>query len=172
MSPVNESSGSAQAGGRPPTEGSDTYVDLTYRGLPLGNRVKLTEVQPEAGFLHLVDPMPVGTAIMVVAGDGPVFEVTVVEVREHKSPGMVVKPMFDAASRAWWSNRVRPSEGMGSYEPMVVRPTRTSFDSDIVDDGRVTEVMETALPLPVDLDAPGKAGDKSRDRGRRKRKHR
>ena len=43
---------------------SESFVDLTYRGLPLGRRIKLTQVRPSSGYLELAAPMPVGTAIV------------------------------------------------------------------------------------------------------------
>ena len=39
----------------------ESFVDLTYRGLSLGRRIKLTQVRPTSGTLELVSPMPVGT---------------------------------------------------------------------------------------------------------------
>ncbi len=151
---------------------NETYVDLTYRGLALGNRVKLANVRPDAGFLHLSDPMPVGTAITVAADNGPTFQVTVTEVREIDVPGCVVKPRLDSAAQAWWLARVTPIEGEAAQAREVVQPSRGAAEPALVDDGRVTEIMETAIPAEPGPQAPEKPADRSRDRGRRKRKRR
>src|SRR6185312_6054343 len=62
---------------------SESFVDLTYRGLALGRKVKLTQVRPSSGYLELAAPMPVGTSIGIAADDGTLFDAIVMDVREQ-----------------------------------------------------------------------------------------
>jgi len=48
---------------------NESFVDLTYRGLPLGRRVKLTQVRSATGYLELPAPMPVGTTIGITTDE-------------------------------------------------------------------------------------------------------
>src|SRR3954470_1653124 len=72
---------------------SESFVDLTYRGLSLGRRVKLAQVRPSTGYLEMPAPMPVGTKIAVVTDDGVAFDAIVNAIHEQtggtdKPPGM------------------------------------------------------------------------------------
>jgi len=90
----------------------ESFVDLTYRGLPLGRRVKLTQVRPSTGYLEMPAPMPVGTAIAIATDEGVTLEATVTAIHEQvggsdKAPGMTVAPKLDEpAVSSWWSARV------------------------------------------------------------------
>src|SRR3954470_16011466 len=87
---------------------SESFVDLTYRGLSLGRRVKLSQVRPSTGYLETPAPMPVGTAIQIATDDGITLDATVTAIHEQtggsdKPPGMIVKPaLAGEASEAWW----------------------------------------------------------------------
>lgn len=133
---------------------SESFVDLTYRGLALGKRIKLTQVRPAAGYLEMPTPMPVGTTIGIAAEDGIVLEATVAEIHEQvgnsdRAPGMLVKPKLDAdAARAWWKQRVSiPEEPVAPAADadgkVTVRSRRMSEGGvpDLIDDGRNTAVM-------------------------------
>ena len=90
----------------------ESFVDLTYRGLPLGRRVKLTQVRPSTGYLEVPAPMPVGTAIAIATDEGVTLEATVTAIHEQvggsdKAPGMTVAPKLDEpAVTSWWAARV------------------------------------------------------------------
>lgn len=91
---------------------SESFVDLTYRGLSLGRRIRLSQVRPRSGYLELPAPMPVGTQIAIAADDGITFDATVTWIHEQvggsdRPPGMTVAPALAAApAAAWWSARV------------------------------------------------------------------
>ncbi|HEX5063624.1 MAG TPA: hypothetical protein VFV99_29805 [Kofleriaceae bacterium] len=134
---------------------SESFVDLSYRGLALGKRIKLTQVRATAGYLEMPTPMPVGTTIGMSTDDGVLFEATVAEVREQvtgsdKPPGMVVKPKLDAdAQRSWWKQRVtvdeKPLPKPDAEGKVTVRSRRSTGDatpSELMDDGRNTAVMD------------------------------
>jgi hypothetical protein len=104
----------------------ESYVDLTYRGVSLGRRIKLTQVRPSSGYLELPAPMPVGTQLAIAADDGVAFDATVTWVYEQvagadRVPGMIVRPRLtsDHAS-AWWTERV----ALPDEEPVRVTRTR------------------------------------------------
>jgi hypothetical protein len=109
----------------------ESFVDLTYRGLPLGRRIKLTQIRPSSGYLELPAPMPVGTSIAIATDDGVSISAIVAQIHEQiggseRPPGMVVAPaLADAAAAAWWQERVTLPESEASEaapQPVVVLP--------------------------------------------------
>jgi hypothetical protein len=111
----------------------ESFVDLTYRGLALGRRIKLTQVRPTTGYLELPMPMPVGTLIAISTDEGVTLEATVTQIHEQvggsdRVPGMTVKPALGAeAASSWWQARVGLPEasderGPDRNRPITVRP--------------------------------------------------
>jgi len=109
----------------------ESFVDLTYRGLSLGRRVKLTQVRPSTGYVETPAPMPVGTAISIATDEGLLFDAMVMAIHEQvggsdRVPGMVVAPaLADESRQAWWKARVAlPEEPPAStrVKPITVRP--------------------------------------------------
>jgi len=117
---------------------NESFVDLTYRGLSLGRRVRLNQVRPGTGYLELPAPMPVGSRIAIAAEDGTAFDAMVTAIHEQvagsdRTPGMIVAPALAAEPAvAWWTARVslpeddalRPRTATGSSRsrPPTVRP--------------------------------------------------
>src|SRR6185503_15102690 len=94
-----------------PSPAMESFVDLAYRGLSLGRRVKLTQVRPSTGYLETPAPMPVGTMIAIATDDGHHLDAIVTSIHEQvggsdKHPGMTVKPKLEGATAAWWKERV------------------------------------------------------------------
>ena len=153
---------------------SDAFVDLSYRGLVLGKRIKLTQVRQATGYLELPTPMPVGTAIGIAADDGTLLEAVVAEVREQTAgagpdnpPGMLVKPKLDGdAERTWWTQHVdkvaKEAPQPDADGKVTVRSPRMTGEMavpEVVDDGRNTSVMEavvddTVIAPPLDVENP------------------
>jgi hypothetical protein len=143
---------------------SESFVDLTYRGLALGRRAKLTQVRPSSGHLELPAPMPVGTAIGIASEDGTLFEATVTQVVEHPGssdgpPGMTVRPRLDGdAAKKWWQSRVDlPDVVKPEAAPVIgiVRSKRASNAGsvpELVDDGRNTAVQKAIDPAELELE--------------------
>jgi hypothetical protein len=109
----------------------ESFVDLTYRGLSLGRRVKLTQVRPSTGYVETPAPMPVGTAISIATDDGLVFDAMVMTIHEQvggsdRVPGMVVAPALeDEPRQTWWKARVALPEELPAstrVKPITVRP--------------------------------------------------
>ena len=148
---------------------SESFVDLSYRGLGLGKRIKLTQVRAATGYLEVPAPMPVGTTLGIATDDGVLLEVTVTEVHEQvggtdKPPGMVVKPKLEAdAARAWWKQRVSlkdekmpAASADGKVTVVSRRNTADNAVPELMDDGRNTAVMEVVDDTKVaDLPADG-----------------
>lgn len=152
---------------------SESFVDLSYRGLALGKRIKLTQVRPTTGYLELPTPMPVGTTIGIATDDGVLLEATVAEVREQvtgseRAAGMLVKPKLDAdAVRTWWKDRVSmpeaekvaPQAAADGTVTVVSRRRGESAVPEIMDDGRNTAVMSviddaTVAEVPIETTDP------------------
>jgi hypothetical protein len=132
----------------------ESFVDLTYRGLALGRRIKLTEVRPTTGFVELPAPMPVGTQLALVTDEGLALEATVTWIHEQvagaeRAPGMVVAPTLagDAAA-AWWKARVTLPEA----EAPRPRPTRSRPVT--VRPRSPTERTRSATEVPPPVAAP------------------
>src|SRR3569623_296768 len=90
---------------------SESFVDLSYRGLALARRVKLTQVRPSTGYVEMPTPLPVGTHVAITTDDGVAIEAIVAEIHEQiggatHTPGMLVKPALDGAGADWWKARV------------------------------------------------------------------
>jgi hypothetical protein len=141
---------------------SESFVDLTYRGLALGRKVKLTQVRPSSGYLELAAPMPVGTSIGIAADDGTLFDAIVMDVREQAGElpiGMIVKPRLEVeAAKAWWKEKVDlPDVVKVEAAPPVgiVRSKRGSNAGavpELMDDGRNTAVQAAVDPEKLEKD--------------------
>lgn len=127
----------------------ESFVDVTYHGIEVARRAKLTEVSPEAGYLEVAAPMPVGTQV-VLAVDGMTIDAVVRSVHEQVGgtehpPGMRVRPALDAdAARRWWSERVT----LASEAVPPSRPTleMTAADADAV--RAIADRAQTATGAP------------------------
>lgn len=146
---------------------SDCFVDLSYRGLALARRVKLTQLRPSTGYVEMPTPMPVGTAIAIATEDGVTMDAVVAEIHEQvggspHTPGMLVRPSLAGAGANWWTARVvEPDlpapEDLRRTDPMVPttivgkRMTGEIAVPEVVDDGNNTAVMD-AVEAPIEDD--------------------
>jgi len=147
----------------------ESFVDLTYRGLSLGRRVRLSQVRPSTGYLDLPAPMPVGSRIAITAEDGMAFDAVVTAIHEQvggsdRTPGMTVAPALVAEpAAAWWAARVslpeddslRPrSAGSERSRPATVRPRSHTTPTPPPLSGATTEAAADEVPTIIsDLDA-------------------
>jgi len=146
---------------------SESFVDLTYRGLSLGRRVKLSDVRPSSGYVETPAPMPVGTQISILTDDTVALEAVVVEIHEQvtgseRIPGMLVRPRLEGdAARDWWAKRVSgaepppaPPPAPEAPPPVVVLPPRLTNPGlavpELLDDGKDTGVMDAVDPGAVE----------------------
>jgi hypothetical protein len=161
---------------------SESFVDVTYRGLSLGRRVKLAQVRPTTGYLEVPQPMPVGTSIGIITDDTVALDATVVAIHEQVAgsevpPGMIVRPRLEGdAARTWWSSRVtlpdiEPAAPRGkpieSVPVVVVQKRMTRMTNpgmgvpEVVDDGHDTGVMDAVDSAA--LEAASAAGTTQRE---------
>jgi hypothetical protein len=124
----------------------ESFVDVTYKNLEVGRRVKLADVAPESGYLELPAPMPVGTTVELACGDGIALIATVRMVHEQvagsdRPPGMRVVPKLTSdAERAWWAARISTT---GIPAPIVTPGERITQPRVATKLG----IMENAVPL-------------------------
>lgn len=152
---------------------NESFVDLTYRGLSLGRRIKLTQVRPSSGYLELPSPMPVGTQVAIATDDGVRFDATVVWIHEQvagadRTPGMVVLPELGAdPAAAWWKARValpddesprarRPSRPVTVRPRSHTRPTPPPMEA-IADRAAIKADLDARVAAAAGTGAPASA---------------
>ncbi len=112
---------------------SETFVDVTWRGLEVGRRVKLRAIRPATAQLDHGTPMPVGTVLAIKTDEGIELTATVTRVHEQvggstEVPGMQVVPALEGAAQAWWQARAEPEP-----EPVVAPPIAVTEVGDASD---------------------------------------
>lgn len=86
----------------------EAFVDVTYRGLEVGRRLKLREVGPSTAYVEHSTPMPVGSEVVIATDDGHAIPAVVVRVHEQvagaeMAPGMRVRALgLEGGAAAWW----------------------------------------------------------------------
>jgi hypothetical protein len=146
----------------------EVFVDVTYRGLELGRRLKLREVGPSTAYLEHGTPMPVGAQVLLSTDDGLSIPVTVVRVHEQVAgaempPGMRVQAGgLEGAAASWWQGLVsrddpqipeREVAPMRRPKPLEAPPTEKIPMVEDADDDRPTTMMAAVAP-PEETD-PG-----------------
>lgn len=89
---------------------SEAFVDVTWRGLEVGKRVKLHAIHAGDAYIDHTTPMPVGTVLALQTDEGVEIAATVVRVHEqvggsNEVPGMLIKPHLTGAAAQWWDAR-------------------------------------------------------------------
>ena len=136
---------------------TESFVDLTYRGLSLGRRIKLTQVRPSTGYLEHPTPMPVGTKLSVVTDEGETFDAVVTHIHEQvggseKAPGMTVKP---SVITTWWTTRVTLPEAEPPRAPeraksVTVRPRSHTMPAPPPEGALLVDAESSRAPTIVD----------------------
>jgi type IV secretory pathway VirB10-like protein len=140
---------------------TESYVDLTYRGLQLARRVKLTSVRPREGYVEMPAPMPVGTEIQITTDDGVAIPARVTGVTEQTAgasgaPGMQISPVLEGANATWWAERVALPEAPAKAERTIVKTTPPPIASKPnVPSKPVTAPMRAMTPADADVTAVG-----------------
>lgn len=156
---------------------SEAFVDVSWRGLEVGKRVKLHAVRADNAYVDHAAPMPVGTMLAIRTDEG--YEITASVVRVHEQvggstevPGMQIVPLnLSAEAQAWWSARVEvvaappvvqapapqpaPEPAIDPRAEITARPTLTMSTVEVErfmaaaanTDASPTQVM-TAMPDP------------------------
>jgi hypothetical protein len=90
---------------------SEALVDLSYRGLVLGKRVRLLQVGPQSAYVAHDAPMPVGTHLVLTVDQSLTIPAQVARVREADTKdgpaGMWLRAnVVEDHARAWWDAHV------------------------------------------------------------------
>ena len=101
----------------------EALVDVTYRGLELGRRLKLREVGPTTAYVEHATPMPVGAQLVLATEDGLQIPALVLRVHEQVAgaempPGMRVQALGLEGDAASWWGRLRTQEA----DPRIPEP--------------------------------------------------
>ncbi len=137
------------------------FVDVSYRGLRVATRARLTESAPGTGFVEVEAPLPVGTSIKLggdTTGDARVTGVVEQEAGAKSPPGM----------RIVWGEALAPpkpvpvpAESASPSEPASPSESASAAESESEADSAAESVTASA----TDSTPPGEPG-----RGRRRRK--
>ena len=173
----------------PPRMGQDVFVDVAYRGLEVGRRVKLVDVGPRTAYLEHGTPMPVGSGLVIRTDAGLAIPVVVIRVHEQVvgaelPPGMRIRSdELDRDAAGWWHAQLSREEDPAIPEmpvlPMVPMPPPEApvvvADEDAPDvaapppvakDTRVMDVPELAAVLAAaEESASGNGAADKRDGG-------
>ena len=141
----------------------EALVDVTYRGLEIGRRMKLTQVGPSTAYLEHGTPMPVGSQMELTTDDGLTISAVVLRVHEQvagaeQAPGMRVRASLEGAATGWWRKLVScddPTIPEAQAAPTPRAPVRTAPP-----DART--VMMGAVEAPPDVEVPADEGDERR----------
>jgi hypothetical protein len=135
--------------------GQDAFVDVAYRGLELGRRLKLSEVGPRTAYIEHGTPMPVGAGLVIRTDAGLTIPVVVIRVHEQVAgadmpPGMRVRTeALEGAESGWWRELVTredpviPEAEMMPQAPATVPPPKVPPPSP----EPAKDIDEPSLPL-------------------------
>lgn len=135
---------------------SEALVDVTYRGLEVGRRLKLTQVGPSTAYLEHGTPMPVGSRVELATDEGLTIAAVVMRVHEQVAgaelaPGMRVRAAsLEGPAAGWWQTLVSVADPVIPEEQATPMP-RAAVAVTAPPEAR-TVMMAAAAP-PAD-DAP------------------
>lgn len=150
---------------------TDSFVDVTYRGLEVGRRLRIRDFTGDGAYVEVPAPMPVGTSIELAIDAGVTITAIVARVHEQvggsdRAPGMSVRAMRamnDERARAWWDARLSDSPAPVPVPLPVPLPVPASADRTapaspesgpvVTDDSARTQVMPAIDPDQLDDDA-------------------
>jgi hypothetical protein len=129
---------------------SESFVDVTYRGLAIAKKAKFREGDG-GGFVEFETPLPVGSALAIVSGDSP-REGKVIGVVEHEAgakspPGMKI---------AW----------TGAKHEAAPAPTPAAAAAAPVEEAAPS--AEDGTPTAIEPEMSGGTGEKKGKRGKKK----
>jgi hypothetical protein len=133
----------------------ELFVDVQYRGLEFGRRVRIEDFAAPQAYLHHPLPMPVGTELLVDVGDGLEIPVQVARVNEQvsgndKPPGMFVSPgSLDARAQRWWDERVANSEDPVTILKTIAEPVTSQAFADTIQGMPAQPIVDTIQGMPA-----------------------
>ncbi len=130
----------------------EVYVDVRYKSIDIGNRLAVTSVSKNSAFLQSPQPMPVGTSLLLLAGETLEIPVRVSGVSEQvagleTSPGMTVAPdELAGPALLWWTSLQSQHEEAGD-----------SPDTDVMDVVSPQDVEAAKAEIAAAENAPDAA---------------
>jgi hypothetical protein len=148
---------------------TDALVDVSYRGLVLGKRLRLLQVGPRSAYVACDVPMPVGTELVLAVDETVIIPAQVARVREADSKdgptGMWLwTDAAEARAQAWWDAHVsapdphipEPAGGRIRTEGPVAPPPEVSAEAAPAP-AAAAPVAAGAAQAPADTSAPAPA---------------
>jgi hypothetical protein len=142
---------------------AEQFVNVTYRGLELGRRLRVSQFGPMTAYLEHSTPMPVGTELAMHTDEGLQVAVRVLRVQEQVAgaqnpPGMrVAAAALDDQARAWWSGLVNSSDPL-IPEPMLGTPDEAAEQAEAAEAAQA-EAAEAADFADAEAEAAELAGE-------------
>ena len=159
----------------------DSFVDVTYRGLEVGRRLRIRDFSVDGAYVEAPTPMPVGTSLDIATDAGVTIKAIVARVHEQiggsdRPPGMNVRAIVVPEIRAWWDARMADSPAPApiaapmSAPPPVPVPVPASADRTapaspesgpvvVEDDRATTQVMPVVDPDELERGGNGEIVD-------------
>jgi hypothetical protein len=138
----------------------EAFVDVTYRGLEVGRRLKLTQVGPSTAYLEHGTPMPVGAQVELAVADGVTIPAVVLRVHEQvagadQPPGMRLRAAgLDGAAAGWWQERVSCEDPVIPEEQATPMPRTTQVAVVAAAAGVRTAAPEAKTMMMTAVEAP------------------
>lgn len=142
----------------------EAFVDVTYRGLDVGARLKLTDFGPETGYLEMSRPLPVGAILDIATDEGHALRVAVLRVHEQVAgaempPGMRVRLVrSDGGAAEWWAARAERDDPAIPTPPPPPKATPLAVETVGVPADREGEDEEGRRGADEGAEARGDAG--------------
>jgi hypothetical protein len=125
--------------------GHEAFVDVAYRGLEVGRRLRLREIGPRTAYVDVGTPMPVGAGLVIRTDDGLSIPAVVIRVHEQVAgndmpPGMRIRTEeLEGAAAGWWRELVSRAD------PEIPEPEQpASLALDLAPQAHDTAVMNLA----------------------------
>lgn len=145
----------------------EAFVDVAYRGLEVGRRLRLREVGPRTAYVEVGTPMPVGAGLVLRTDEGVSIAAVVIRVHEQVAgadmpPGMRIRTeALDGAAAGWWQALV--TRGDPDIPEPEQGPVALTFEvAPQAHDTAVMKVAEVAEVVPAPA-APPEGGNGESD---------
>jgi hypothetical protein len=133
----------------------DSFVDVTYRGLEVGRRLRIRDFTGDVAYVEVPTPMPVGSPLDLATDEGVTIAAVVARVHEQvggsdRPPGMNVRATLDGAARAWWDAQV------GAPTPVPV-PAPVPMPAPVLAGSGAASSAGIPLPISPEVTEPSGA---------------
>ncbi len=158
----------------------DVYVDLQYQGIDLGNRLALQDFTASNAYLQCPQPMPVGTHLVLLAGEALEIPVRVVRVIEQitgieRPAGMGISAEgLEGAALLWWASHVpeatADSTGPDTDVMNAVRPEEVAEAKAALESAETASATTLAVETEATSDTPQSTPEPAKGKKRKRRR--